>query len=78
VEATSAIPSGEDFRAEIETRLDVSTLMKAIDTPRSATIIRLRYFCDLTQAQTGERFRVSGLRIHQIERATLAALRRAA
>lgn len=78
VEATSAIPSGDDFRTDIETRIDVAKLMKGITAPRSARIIQHRYFGDLTQAQTGERFGVSLSRINQIERATLAVLRRAA
>jgi RNA polymerase sigma factor (sigma-70 family) len=78
VEATSAIPSGEDFRKEVETRMDASTLMNTIEASSSATIMQHLFFDALTAEQCGARIGVSPVRIDRIKRATLAAIRQAA
>ena len=78
VEATPAIPSGGDFRREVETRLDAATLMAKILTPRSASIIRHRFLDGLSLAETGARIGTCGSNVLRIERAALAHLRRAA
>jgi RNA polymerase sigma factor (sigma-70 family) len=77
VEATSAIPSGVDFRKKVEARMDASTLIKTIEADRSATIMQDLFFDELTQEQCGARFGVSAFRICQIKGATLATIRQA-